>query len=111
MARFCGSIGFAFTKEISPGVWQDEIIERTYYGDILRNRRRWTSGSGANDNLNIVNELSIVADPFASDNLTHLVYVNYRGSRWKIDTVEIEYPRIKIEMGGVYNGDTPNAAQ
>lgn len=108
MARFCGSIGFAIPTEISPGVWEDTIVERVYYGDINRNRRRWVSGNGVNDNLNIVNEISVIADPFASDNLTHLAYVLYSGSRWKISSVEIEYPRIKIEMGGVYNGNTPS---
>lgn len=107
MAKFYGKVGFAVTSETSPGVWTDEITERYYYGDINRNRRRWAAGSGVNDNLLITNEISIVADPFASNNLANIRYVGYMGALWKIESAEVEYPRIKLTVGGVYNGDTP----
>lgn len=39
MSKFYGTIGFAITTESAPGVWQDSIVTRNYYGDILRNTR------------------------------------------------------------------------
>ena len=53
MARFAGKIGFARTVESKdePGVWKDEIIERTYRGDINRRTFRNKSTNGINDNL------------------------------------------------------------
>ena len=37
MAKFYGKIGYAVRMEIRPGVWDDEITEREYFGDLLRN--------------------------------------------------------------------------
>ena len=37
-------------------------------------------------------------------NLGVMRYVKYGGMAWKIDRVEILYPRINLTVGGVYNG-------
>ena len=37
MAKFYGKIGYAVRMEIRPGVSDDEITEREYFGDLLRN--------------------------------------------------------------------------
>ena len=66
MAKFYGVIGYAVTEETKPGVWAEKIIERMYYGDLTRNTRRLQSAEQLNDNINVANEISIVADPFAT---------------------------------------------
>ena len=107
MAKFRGAIGFATTVEDpdSPGVWNDEIIEKTYSGDLIRNTRRLqTTSDTVNDNVIISNEISIVADPYAQENMYAMRYVVIRGAKWKIETVSVEYPRLKLSIGGVYNG-------
>lgn len=104
MARYSGKIGFAVTKETKPGVWADEITERTYYGDLTRNTRRLQSSGNLNDNLVISNELSIVADPYANENFHAIRYAVFMGMKWKINSVQVQYPRLILELGEVYNG-------
>ena len=40
MAKFCGVIGYAVTKETEPGIWEEQIVEVEYFGDVIRNTRR-----------------------------------------------------------------------
>lgn len=103
MAKFYGKIGYAETKETAPDVWTEVITERTYTGDVLRNTRRWESGENLNDNLNINNLISIVADAFAYQNFSAIRYIEWMGSKWKITNVEVQRPRLILTIGGVYN--------
>jgi hypothetical protein len=103
MAKFYGIIGYAEQVETVPGVYSEEITERPYYGDLIRNTRRYESASQLNDNLNIANEISIIADPFAYQNFHAMRYVEFMGAKWKITTVEVQYPRLILTIGGVYN--------
>lgn len=105
MAKFYGSIGYAVTEETTPGVWEEKITERMYYGDLIRNTKKLQSTDGVNDNINIANEISILADPFAYDNFYSMKYVSFMGAKWKITSVEVQYPRLILTIGGVYNGE------
>lgn len=104
MAKFCGNIGFGIPEETAPGVWEQKIVERTYYGDINRTSRRLQNSGNLNDDIIVSNELSIVADPFANENFQHIIYANSLGAKWKISNVEIQYPRLILTFGGLYNG-------
>ena len=105
MAKWYGKVGYAVTEETTPGVWTEKITERNYYGDIIKNTRRYQSGDSLNDNLNVSNEISIIADPFAYQNFHALRYVEFMGSLWQISNAEIvERPRIVLSIGGAYNG-------
>lgn len=104
MAKFCGVIGFAVTEETRPGVYEDRIEERNYVGDLIRNSRRLQTGSQVNDDINISNQISIVADPYANQNFHAMRYATYLGAKWKITNVEVQYPRLILELGGVWNG-------
>ena len=103
MAKFFGAIGFTDAKEISPGVWND-TTEREYFGDILRDTRRLQSSDKVNDDISVSNKLSVVADPYAVKNFHSIIYVKWMGARWKVTSVEVQYPRLILELGGVYNG-------
>jgi len=107
MAKFYGPIGYAVTEETSPGVWKEKITEKNYYGDVIRNTRRWQAGSGINDDLEINNQLSIVSDPYAQTHFHTMRYVTWMGSRWKVTNVEVQFPRLLLTIGGVYNGPEP----
>lgn len=104
MAKFYGSIGYAEQKETNPGVWEEEITERSYFGDLIRNARRLESSNSINDDININNEISIVADQFAYQNFHKMRYVVFMGAKWKISNVEVQHPRLILTIGGVYNG-------
>ena len=103
MAKFYGPIGYAVTVETAPGVWEEQIIEHNYYGDFIRNTRQLQSGETLNDNINVANEISIVADPFARENFHRMRYVKYMGAAWKISNVEVGYPRLILTIGGLYH--------
>ncbi|MDE6019791.1 MAG: hypothetical protein K2H01_02160 [Ruminococcus sp.] len=105
MAKFYGSIGYAITEETAPGVWEEIITEHMYYGDLIRNTRKLQSTDQLNDNINVANEISILADPFAYNNFHSMKYVRFMGTKWKIISIEVQYPRLILTVGGVYNGE------
>lgn len=105
MAKWFGKIGYAETVETAPGVWKEQITVRDYYGDLTRNTRRLQSADKVNDDLNISNELSIVSDPYAIKNFHSMRYAEFMGAKWKISDVEVLYPRLKLTLGGLYNGE------
>lgn len=105
MAKFYGVVGYASSQETRPGVWEDVITERNYFGDLIRNTSRWSvSSESTNDDLNINNLISIVADPFAYQNFHSMKYVEFMGAKWKITNIEVQRPRLILTVGGVYNG-------
>lgn len=104
MSKFYGPIGYAETKETSPGVWEEVITERKYYGDLTRNYRSLKTDDKVNDDITISNQISVVADPYAYQNFHAMRYVEFMGTKWKITNVEVQYPRLNLTVGGVYNG-------
>lgn len=104
MAKFYGAIGYAEKTEIRPGVWDDVITERNYCGDLTRNIRNLQTSDKVNDDINISNNISIIADPFAYDNFHNMKYVVFMGIKWNITSVEVQYPRLILSVGGEYNG-------
>ena len=104
MAKFYGVIGFAETVETSPGIWTEQITERKYYGDVIRNSRRLQSTDQVNDDITISNEISIIADPYANGHFYSIRYVEFMGTKWKVSNAEVKYPRLVLSLGGLYNG-------
>lgn len=104
MAKWYGKIGYAITEETEPGLWEPKIIERTYYGDMISDVRKRQNSGEVNDNINLSNVISIVADPFVIQNCSLMAYVEIMGAKWKITDVDIQYPRLTLTIGGVYNG-------
>ena len=104
MAKFYGKIGYAEALETAPGVWSESITEREYFGELIRNTRRLQTGDKLNDDINVANEISIIADPFANENFHAMRYVEFMGAKWKITNVEVQYPRLILTLGGIYNG-------
>jgi hypothetical protein len=99
MAKFYGPVGYAETVETAPGVYVEKITERMYFGDLTRNTRRLQSSETLNDDINVANEISIVADPFANQNFHRMRYVGFMGANWKISNVEVHYPRLILTIG------------
>lgn len=104
MAKYCGMIGYAGLVEIEPGIWEDGITEREAIGDMLSNYRSLENSGDINDNINIANKISIVADPYAINNFHAMRYAEFMGAKWKISNVEVKYPRLILTLGGLYNG-------
>lgn len=103
MAKWSGNVGFRTTGETErKGIWEESVTEYPYYGDVLRNSRRLQT-AGVIDDLNISNQISIVADPFARTNFHNIIYAEYMGSKWKVTDIEVEFPRLILTLGGEYN--------
>ena len=105
MAKWCGKVGYAVSVKISPGVWDSQITERQYYGDVIRNTRRLESGEHLNDNINVNNLISILADEYAYQNFQGIRYVEFMNSLWKVTNVEVQHPRLILTIGGVYKAE------
>lgn len=103
MAKFFGKIGFTKTEETAPGVYREVTTERDYRGDVFRNTRKWENGEHLNDDLNVNNQISIVADAYANENFFAMRYISWMGAYWKITNVEVQRPRLILTIGGVYN--------
>ena len=111
MSKWFGKIGYAIQKETEPGIWEDEIVERDYYGDLLTDNRKRQTNNNVLDEITLSNMVSIIADPFAYNNCSCMAYAEIMGARWKISEVEVKPPRLNLTIGGVYNGNTPRTSE
>lgn len=100
--KWFGKIAFADQKDDGTGVWKSVITERDYYGDVLRNSKRDENSTVINSNITLSNQLSVVADPFILDFFTEIVYVEIFGKKWKVSSVDVNYPRLTINFGELY---------
>lgn len=103
MPRVYNKVGFAVSTETSPGIWTQTITERYYYGELTNPISKWRNSGGANDNLGISCQISIVCDPFATEHFHQIKYIEFMGVKWKVDSVEIQRPRLILSLGGEYN--------
>jgi hypothetical protein len=106
MAKFYGEIGYGEAVESAPGVWTDVIIEMKYYGDVIRNIRKLEDGVGLNKDLAVNNSISIVADAYANEHFHAIRYIRWAGALWTVSTVDVQSPRLVLQLGGLYNGPT-----
>lgn len=109
MARFYGVVGYwmpGHEDPNDPGVWKPAaIVEKNYYGDVLKHNRRWDAGEGVNDDLSVTNRISIVADDETFAHCSGIRYVRWMNAYWKVVSFDVERPRIILNLGGVWNGD------
>lgn len=108
MAKYYGAIGYASSVETEPGIWEESITEREAVGDMLENIRSLENSGEVNDNISISNRISIVADPYAIQNFHTMRYATYLGIKWKVKSVNVNYPRLILSLGGVWNGYEKN---
>lgn len=104
--KFSGFVGYETLIEERPSNWKSVIVERKYRGDINRVSRRLLSAEKVNDDITISNEIEILADAFAYENFSNIKYVVWMNTKWRVNTITVEPPRLILEIGGVYNGDT-----
>lgn len=111
MSKWFGKIGYAIQEETEPGIWEDKIVERDYYGDLLTDNRKRQTNNNVLDEITLSNMVSIIADPFAYNNCSCMAYAEIMGAIWKISEVEVKPPRLNLTIGGVYNGNTPRTSE
>ncbi len=107
MNKFYGKIGFAINtnSEEDPDIYTDTIVERAYYGDILKNYQRYSQGDTLSGSITLNNQFSILADPYANEHSDAMRYIIHNNVKWIITDVDIsQYPRLIVSVGGKYNG-------
>jgi hypothetical protein len=109
MTRYSGKVGYGASVETAPGVYEDQITEFTYYGDVVRNSVQAREGESVNNDLSVTNSISIVADEYANANFMNIRYVVWAGVHWTVPEIQVQHPRLILRLGGVYNGPKPEA--
>lgn len=108
--KFSGMIGFLQDEvEVAPDVYKPQIIERPYKGDLLENRRRFSSNSEKqNDNIELSNRISILSDLYFQNNYHTIAYIKWNNVKWKCQSIDIGYHRVTLEIGGLYEENNGN---
>lgn len=108
--RFYGKVGYIQTTTDEYGVSKPTVTERYYYGDVLKLSTRWQTAEKLNDDISVNHRISILADPYASQNFPYIKYVEWVGTLWEVKSAETAYPRIILTLGGVYDGEQTRAS-
>lgn len=103
--KFSIRIGYNITEPEEPDsdIYVNRVIERECYGETTRVSSKWQNSGHVNDDISINNEISIMADPFAMEHFSNIAYAEFLGTKWKVNSIEIQYPRLLLSVGGVYN--------
>lgn len=105
--RYAGKIGFGTSVEKAPGVWDDEIIERDYLGDVLQSTERLSSADTVLPRYTTTTSISVLSDGVLKERYSDIRYINYLGINWKVDSIIHKWPRMEMFIGEEYNGPTP----
>ena len=91
------------TEETSPGVYQEIIIEKQYYGDVVRNAAQILDSNTINSSIKLNNSISVLCNNYMSDNLGCIRYLTFKKSKWKVSSIEIKDNRMIFTLGDLYN--------
>ena len=108
MARYSGLVGFVHTERVRPGVSEEVVTEKgPYFGDVKRASMTLQQTSSVNADLRTTNMIEIIADDYASENISAIRYVVWAGSPWEVAEVTVQRPRLLLRLGGVWDGGRP----
>lgn len=103
--KFFGEVGFWLgSKEVKPGIFKSEIVEKLYSGDVNWNNRHFQPSENQNEDVRLNNQISILSDLYSKENFASIRYVVWNHTKWKVTNIEVNYPRLILTIGGVYNG-------
>lgn len=109
--KFYGSVGFWIEDlETKPGVYVPGFVERPYAGDVNWNNRHFQSSENQNETIRLNNQISILSDLYSQENFASIRYVIWNQIKWRVTNVEVNYPRLVLTIGGVYNGSGTEAS-
>lgn len=96
-----GEIAFNNQVETEPGIYENKPVKRYYYGDLTRDSKR-DQLQGINPDIVLVNQLTIVADPYLQNSFHDILYVTLNKTKWRVSSVEETYPTITLHFGQLY---------
>lgn len=109
MPKYYGRVGYAITYEDpdEPGIWVDKIKEVDVYGDTMRKSTGWQNSGQINDDLSLNCQVSILMGTIAPEHYPRIKYATVGGTKWKVTSIEPQYPRLLLTLGGEWNGEDP----
>lgn len=115
--RASATIGFRETIEKMDengnptSIWVEKITRRTYKAEVINNTYRNQQGESINDNYVINVKLSMIAcDAYTISHLDSIIYCEWEHKKWKVNSVDLQRPRIVVTLGGDYN-ETENGSR
>lgn len=108
MAKWSGRIGFVTTSEdpAGSGIYKQVVTIKNASGDVRQVTKRWQTEDKVNDDVTVNNSISIVASPYVMENFYAIRFVSFMNQWWSVNSVTMDYPRMTLEIGGLYHGDT-----
>lgn len=108
MARYYGEVGYGEPVQVRPGVWEDQITERSYRGEVKQNSRLVSIGDSIIGETRFQTTISILAgaEAFENEKYTAIRYIKWAGSVWTVTSVKVDRPRLILMLGEVYHGPT-----
>lgn len=105
--KYFGNAGFRLKDvEVEPDVYEPQLVVKRVRGNVISSRyRRDQNGDKSTiDNIRITNQISLVADQFFMKHISNLLYMEYQGVKWKVESFDVSRaPRVIVDLGGVYN--------
>jgi hypothetical protein len=102
--RYYGEIGFSINAiETKPGIWDEHIEKRKYYMNVTKDFVSYNDVNEINPDININNQVSIIADADTIRFAHTIKYVELFGVKWKVKSFDIKRPRLNLYVGGLYN--------
>jgi hypothetical protein len=105
--KYSGNAGFRLKDvEVEPDVYEPQLVVKRVRGNVISSRyRRDQNGDKSTiDNIRITNQISLVADQFFMKHISNLLYMEYQGVKWKVESFDVSRaPRVIVDLGGVYN--------
>lgn len=107
--KYYGAIGFSEENvEVRPGVFRAGIVEHMYAGEYNSLSTSYRTSDHTSDDISISAEVSVIGDHHAFENISRILYVTWRGAKWKVVNVDdTKHPRLDLTLGGEYIADEP----
>lgn len=104
--KYSGKIGFSMQVETSPGVWDDQITERDYIGDVIQRTERLDAEGVILPRYRVTTSISVLSDGVLKERYSDARYVSLHGINWVIASIIHKFPRMEIYLAEEYNGPT-----
>jgi hypothetical protein len=104
MAKFAGLVGFVSQEETARSVWSQVETQRMMKGDVIRQSLNHQNDDKVNSDITLGHRVSLLGDAYATENYYKLKWLQYKGIKWEVTSVEMQRPRIIVSLGGVWNG-------
>lgn len=104
MTKYAGLVGYVTEEQTVPGVWSPVENPKHMKGDLIRQTSSSQNGDKVNDDVSLNHRVSLMGDAYAFGNYYNIKWIEIDGRKWKVDSVEVQRPRLILSLGGIWNG-------